>query len=34
MEAEARLVANFDGTNAFAAFKRNSFVNIRVSQFF
>ena len=34
MEAEARLLANVDGTNAFAAFKRDSFVNIRVSRFF
>ena len=34
MEAEARLLANFDGTNVFAALKRNSFVNIRVSRFF
>ena len=34
MEAEARLLANFDGTNAFDALKRNSFVNIRVSRFF
>ena len=34
MEAEAQLLANVDGTNAFAAFKRNSFVNIQVSRFF
>lgn len=34
VEAEARLLVNVDGTNAFAAFKRDSFVNIRVSRFF
>ena len=34
LEAEARLLANVDGTNAFAAFKRDSFVNIQVSRFF
>tara|TARA_B100000676_G_scaffold308145_1_gene368275 strand:+ start:4224 stop:4463 length:240 start_codon:yes stop_codon:yes gene_type:complete len=34
VEAEARLLANVDDTNAFAAFKRDSFVNIRLSRFF
>ena len=34
MEAEAQLLANVDGTNLFATFKRNSFVNIQVSRFF
>jgi len=34
VEAEARLLANVDNANAFAAFKRDSFVNIRLSRFF
>lgn len=34
IEAEARILANVDDTNTFAAFKRDSFVNLRLSKYF
>lgn len=34
IEAEARILANVDSTNAVAAFKRDSFINLRVARHF
>lgn len=34
IEAEARILANVDTANAFAAFRRDSFVNVRLSRYF